>query len=125
MSAYAQRTLICASSTPAERPPSSTGRGGQPTADSAPAAAERAVFQASVSLARALRGAGIQAGVDRQLVFCRTLCHLDLARRSDVYWAARATYVHDPLERVRFIRDEIRRRVEGLLRDLGIAPARR
>jgi uncharacterized protein len=35
-------------------------------------------------------------------VFCRALCHLDLARRSDVYWAARATYVHDPLERDRF-----------------------
>lgn len=55
-----------------------------------------------MALARALRAGGISAGVDSQLVFSRALCELDVRRRHDVYWAARAAFVRDPLERERF-----------------------
>jgi uncharacterized protein with von Willebrand factor type A (vWA) domain len=42
------------------------------------------------------------ASVDSELVFFRALAELDVRERSHVYWAAKATFVHDPDERAIF-----------------------
>ena len=55
---------------------------------------------AAVAFGRALRRSGVRVGVDEELVFCRALGEVDLRRRSDVYWAARAAMLRrrDELE---------------------------
>jgi uncharacterized protein len=50
----------------------------------------------AVALATALRGAGLPVGPDRVQRFVEALGHLDPSRRSDVYWAGRATLCSDP-----------------------------
>jgi uncharacterized protein with von Willebrand factor type A (vWA) domain len=50
----------------------------------------------AVALATALRGAGMPVGPDRVQRFVEALGHLDPNRRSDVYWAGRATLCADP-----------------------------
>lgn len=77
-------------------------RGGRPTAETAATATEQAVLRAAVSLARALRLSGMSTSVDSQLVFCRALRELDVRHRAQVYWAARAAFVHHPDERTSF-----------------------
>lgn len=57
---------------------------------------------AAVALARALRAAGLATSVDGELAFYRMLAELDVRRRTDVYWAARTSFVHDPAERRHF-----------------------
>jgi uncharacterized protein with von Willebrand factor type A (vWA) domain len=59
---------------------------------------EQAILAAAVALARALRGAGMSASVDSELVFFRALAELDVRERAHVYWAANATCVHSPDE---------------------------
>ena len=54
---------------------------------------ERVLSDAAVALARALRGAGIPAGIDDEVTLCRALGELDLRRVEHVYWAARASFV--------------------------------
>lgn len=66
---------------------------------------DEAILSAAVSLARALRGVGLSASVDSELVFFRALAEVDVRQRPQVYWAASATFVHDPDEREVF--DEI------------------
>jgi uncharacterized protein with von Willebrand factor type A (vWA) domain len=60
---------------------------------------DQAMLQAAVSLARALRGYGMSASVDSELVFLRALAEVDVRKRDDLYWAAQATFVHNPDER--------------------------
>ena len=57
---------------------------------------EVAAMRASVSLGRALREAGLPASVDRELLFCRALGEIDPRSRSQVHWAARASFVTGP-----------------------------
>jgi uncharacterized protein len=57
---------------------------------------EVAAMRASVSLGRALREAGLPASVDRELLFCRALGEVDPRSRSQVHWAARASFVTGP-----------------------------
>lgn len=63
-----------------------------------PSVAERAVLESVVGLGRALRGAGLAAGVDRELTFCRSLAELDVRSRGRVRAAAYASFVSDPAE---------------------------
>lgn len=63
---------------------------------------EQAILAAAVTLARALRDTGMSASVDSELVFFRALAELDLRERAHVYWAANATFVHNPDERSTF-----------------------
>jgi uncharacterized protein with von Willebrand factor type A (vWA) domain len=56
------------------------------------------VLRAVVSLGRALRDAGLGAGVDRELTLCRALAEVDLRDRERVRFAARASFVSDPDE---------------------------
>ena len=48
---------------------------------------------AVVALGRALRRAGLGAGVDEELLFCRALGEVDVRSRAQVYWAARAVFL--------------------------------
>ena len=57
---------------------------------------EVAALRASVALGRALREAGLPASVDRELLFCRALGEVDPRSRSQVRWAARASFVTGP-----------------------------
>lgn len=57
---------------------------------------ELAALRASVALGRALREAGLPASVDRELLFCRTLAEVDPRSRSQMRWAARASFVTGP-----------------------------
>jgi uncharacterized protein with von Willebrand factor type A (vWA) domain len=66
---------------------------------------DQAILGATVALARALRGSGLSASVDSELVFFRALAELDVRERSQVYWAAHGTFVHNPDEREVF--DEV------------------
>ena len=59
-------------------------------------APEHAVIDAGVALGRALRGTGLRAGVDEELVFCRALAEIDVRSRAHVYWAARGVFVRSP-----------------------------
>lgn len=59
------------------------------------AAAEAALVRSCVALGRALRGAGIRAGVDSAHLFCRALGELSIRDRDEVYWAARATMLRE------------------------------
>ena len=45
-------------------------------------APEHAVIDAGVALGRALRGTGLRAGVDEELVFCRALAEIDVRSRA-------------------------------------------
>jgi uncharacterized protein with von Willebrand factor type A (vWA) domain len=53
-----------------------------------------AVCDAAASLGRALRDVGLSTSVDQSVMFCRALGEVDVQSRSDVYWAARAVFVH-------------------------------
>ena len=53
-------------------------------------------IRGAVALATALRGAGLPVGPDRVQRFVAALDHLDARRRSDVYWAGRATLCAHP-----------------------------
>jgi uncharacterized protein with von Willebrand factor type A (vWA) domain len=57
-----------------------------------------AVLARVVALGRALRQAGVRAGVDRELTFCRALAEVDVRDRDRVGFAARASFVSDPAE---------------------------
>jgi uncharacterized protein with von Willebrand factor type A (vWA) domain len=57
---------------------------------------EVAALCAAVALGRALREAGVPASVDRELLFCRTLAEVDPRSRSQMRWAARASFVTGP-----------------------------
>jgi uncharacterized protein with von Willebrand factor type A (vWA) domain len=63
---------------------------------------EQAVLTAAVSLARALRGAGLGASVDSELVFYRALAEVDVRHRASVHWAAHAAFVRAPDDRPAF-----------------------
>jgi len=63
---------------------------------------EQAILAAAVALARALRNYGMSASVDSELVFFRALAEVDVRNRDELYWAAHATLVHKPDERVIF-----------------------
>ncbi|MHB8656510.1 MAG: vWA domain-containing protein [Solirubrobacteraceae bacterium] len=65
----------------------------------APPPPDQAIVCAAVTLARALREFGLSASVDSELVFFRALAEIDVREREQVYWAAKATFVHDPDER--------------------------
>ena len=60
---------------------------------------DRQILAAAVAFARSLRSFGMAASVDAELVFIRTLAELDLRDRRQLYWAAHATFVHNPDER--------------------------
>lgn len=57
---------------------------------------EAAALRASVALGRALREAGVPAGVDREVLFCQTLAEVDPRCRDQVRWAARCSLVTGP-----------------------------
>jgi len=57
---------------------------------------ERRLAEAAVALGRGLREAGVPCSVDEEILLCRALGELDIARRDRVYWAARAIYVRSP-----------------------------
>ena len=59
---------------------------------------ERAVLEAVVALGRALRAGGMAVSVDHELTLCRALAEVDVRRREQVYWAARASFVRAPAE---------------------------
>jgi len=59
---------------------------------------EHLVTAAAVSLGRALRDTGLRTTVDAELGFCRALGELDVRERSQVYWAARASFLRRPEE---------------------------
>ena len=59
-------------------------------------AREHALIDAAVAFGRALREAGLPAGVDGEIVLCRALAELDLGNRTQVYWAARSAFVRSP-----------------------------
>lgn len=63
---------------------------------------EQAILGATVALARTLRDLGMSASVDAELVFFRALAEVDVRKRASVYWAAHATFVHNPDERAVF-----------------------
>lgn len=71
-------------------------------ADAPQSPPDQGIVRAAVGLARALRGYGLSASVDSELVFYRALAELDVREREHVYWAAKATFVHDPDERPTF-----------------------
>ena len=54
---------------------------------------EDAVRSAAVALGRALRRAGLCAGIEQELLFCQALGPLDVRTRAHVYWAAHAVFV--------------------------------
>ena len=60
---------------------------------------DEALLAATVNFARALRGYGLSASVDSELVFLRALSEVDVRKRDEFYWAAQATFVHNPDER--------------------------
>lgn len=63
---------------------------------------EEPALRASVALGRAARAAGLRATVDDELTFCRALGEIDVRARAQVYWAARATFVTAPEQRLAF-----------------------
>jgi uncharacterized protein with von Willebrand factor type A (vWA) domain len=65
---------------------------------------ERAVVDAVVALGRALRSAGLCAGVDEEICLCRALQEIDPNSRTQVYWSARATFIRRPGEVAKFDR---------------------
>ena len=52
-----------------------------------------AVHSAAVALGRAFRRAGMGAGVEEEMLFCRALGEVDVRSRAPVYWAARSVFV--------------------------------
>ncbi|MFO7591049.1 MAG: hypothetical protein R6X23_09140, partial [Acidimicrobiia bacterium] len=58
----------------------------------APANAERA----AVAFARILRGAGLDVPVGTTVTYARALAAVGLDRRTEAYWAGRATLVRGP-----------------------------
>lgn len=83
---------------------------------------DQQILAAAVAFARSLRSYGMAASVDSELVFIRTLTELDLRNRRQVYWAAHATFVHNPDERPVF--DSIFERFwEGRELDLQARPS--
>lgn len=68
----------------------------------APGEPAQAVLAAAVALSRALRDHGLATSVDGEHVFFRALAELDVRNRARVYWAAHASFVHNPDERPAF-----------------------
>ncbi len=60
---------------------------------------DQPMVSAAVGFARVLRTFGMSASVDSEHVFLRALAEIDVRRRHDVYWAAHASFVHNPNER--------------------------
>ncbi|MDQ6749497.1 MAG: VWA domain-containing protein [Actinomycetota bacterium] len=60
---------------------------------------DRAMLEAGVSLARALRGYGLSASVDSELNFLRALAEVDVRKHDQLYWAAKSIFTHNPDER--------------------------
>ncbi|MDQ4131355.1 MAG: hypothetical protein M3133_10295, partial [Actinomycetota bacterium] len=60
--------------------------------------ADQGVLNAVVALARGLREGGMAVSIDQELGLCRALAELDVRRREDVYWAARASFLRSPEE---------------------------
>ncbi|MDQ6776900.1 MAG: VWA domain-containing protein [Actinomycetota bacterium] len=65
-------------------------------------APDQGIVRAAVALARALRADGLKASVDSEMVFYRALAEIDVRKQEHVYWAAKATFIHDPDERPTF-----------------------
>ena len=63
---------------------------------------EQAILAAAVDFARTLRGCGLSASVDSEHVFFSALAEVNVRDRDEVYWAAHATFVHNPDERKAF-----------------------
>jgi len=63
---------------------------------------EQAILAAAVDFARTLRSFGLSTSVDSEHVFFSALAEVDLRDRHEVYWAAHATFVHNPDERKAF-----------------------
>jgi uncharacterized protein with von Willebrand factor type A (vWA) domain len=63
-----------------------------------PGEAEDATLAAIVALGRAARRSGLAVSIDQELALCRALAEIDLRRRGDVYWAARACLLRRPEE---------------------------
>jgi uncharacterized protein with von Willebrand factor type A (vWA) domain len=63
-----------------------------------------AIHDAAVSLGRALRKFGLTTSVDGELAFCRALAEVDITRRPEVYWAAKACFLQRPEQRPVFDR---------------------
>src|SRR5215204_2678869 len=57
---------------------------------------EDLVCEAAVGLGRGLRAAGMRASIDQELALYAALAELDLRRGEQVYWAARAVFLHSP-----------------------------
>ena len=60
---------------------------------------DEALLAATVNFARALRGYGLSASVDSELVFLRALSEVDVRQREEFYWAAAFhTLGHDRMD---------------------------
>ena len=59
---------------------------------------EQALLAAVVALGRAARRAGLGVSIDQELALCGALAQVDLSSREQVYWAARACFLHGPRE---------------------------
>ena len=59
---------------------------------------ERSALDAVVALARASRLGGVRVSIDQELALCDALAQIDLRERTQVYWAARACFLHTPEE---------------------------
>ena len=57
---------------------------------------EDLVSEAAVALGRGLRAAGMPVSIDQELALCAALAEVDLSRGEQVYWAARAVFLHSP-----------------------------
>lgn len=63
-----------------------------------PPPADQGILDAVVALARGLRESGLAVSVEQELGLCRALAEVDVRRREDVYWAARALFLRSPEE---------------------------
>jgi uncharacterized protein with von Willebrand factor type A (vWA) domain len=79
--------------------PDSVGRASGEAAKRPP---DQAILAAAVAFARALRELGLSVSVDSELVFFSALAEIDVRDQAEVYWAAHATFVHNPGERAAF-----------------------
>ncbi len=70
----------------------------EPRARRAPRRPEDAVVAAVVALGGGLRAAGLRVTVDQEILLCRGLGEIDVRRRDQMYWAARATLLGRPDE---------------------------
>ena len=57
---------------------------------------EHLVCEAAVAFGRALRAAGVPAGVEQELLLCAALAEIDIRRRDQLHAAARAVFLDSP-----------------------------